>query len=389
MRFLRPLVLVGLSALCWACARDSAGSELDPLDPLDTLQVLGTPLATSQRLVSRTKLVWIPGSELIAFKTASDDECAVKTLDVGTGAVDVVDGECALSFMDMWPCCGRLAAAPDGTALYYTVGVGGPTSQRWPLRVAHRTGDSITTLRDSVPYNTTIAVSPNGRLLAWVAGRDYEGGNDFVVVRDLLSESETQYAVAEGQGKVITFSPDATELLYDVRENFSTVDILHRLALADGIDRVVPTRPHYAQLFRWGSSGIEVLAEVFPTSGSVISSEYRVLNLMTGGSVQVGEIQRDYDGSFQQPARLYSAWSNDGGQVAYWISSVWYEWGVGRWALFVADTRTGNRVRVALGTSCGPTVFSPDGRRVVYFRGPVGDSDTGTFYVVDVPDLSP
>ncbi len=392
MRFLRPLVFASLAALCGACANDTAAPAPE-VDPLDTLQVLGTPVGASQRWVlTAGKLVWIPGSELIAFTTESHagTGCAVKTLDVGTGAVDVIDANCA-SVRGAGRFTSKLVAAPDGTALYYTgVGVYSPPSVRWPLRVAHGIGDSVTTVHDNVGEGVSIAVSASGKLVAWVERHSIAEGGDSVVVWDVLSGRETRYQHI-GHGSAITFSPDDAELLFlwsfpSFRTHLDDRSYLARLSLGDGVVQSVDGRPESAQLYRWGSSGIEVLAEVSPTSDSDVPSEYRVLNLMTGSSVQVATIRRD---PYEEFVSGYAAWSSNGDRIAYWVRSWYVEGVVRRNALFVADTRTGNRVRVAFTDAAGPMVFSPDGMRVVYFSYPAGDAYPGTFYEVDVPGFSP
>jgi hypothetical protein len=72
--------------------------------------------------------------------------------------------------------------------------------------------------------------------------------------------------------------------------------------------------------------------------------------------------------------------------VAYWIARClrWaelFDCETARYALFVADAHTGTRVRVAYTSEPGPTVFSPDGRRIVY-QGPGGE-----FYLIEVPPV--
>jgi Tol biopolymer transport system component len=82
----------------------------------------------------------------------------------------------------------------------------------------------------------------------------------------------------------------------------------------------------------------------------------------------------------------YEAWSRDGSRVAYWtgLCLKWtdlFDCGVARYALYVADARTGTRTRAAyVSGSAGPAVFSPDGGRIVYHNG-----EARGFYVVDVP----
>jgi Tol biopolymer transport system component len=78
------------------------------------------------------------------------------------------------------------------------------------------------------------------------------------------------------------------------------------------------------------------------------------------------------------------AWSLDGTHVAYWIGqcfdfSTSLECVLARYALFVADVRTGTWSRVGLTSAApGSSALSPDGTRLVYH---VSD---GAFYLVEL-----
>jgi len=388
-RHLLPLVVLGFSALV---AASGCGELLQPreaareIDPLDTIQTRGALLASGEW--ARGQLAWVPGTELIAFNSnpAAGVGKAIKTVDAGSGEVGVVDSDY------LWTALGSLlphralVAAPDGSALYYLVGMGAVGSYESVLRAADPIAGGMRTLRSGV--EPTLAVSPDGERLAYLAGRDPQNYTDSLIVRDLSNGAETNYGRYDRyeSGGPIVFSPDGTELLYEVRNSATLSRILYRLSLDGGTDELVslPDRAR-ARLIRWGASGIEVLAEI----SQEYPSEYHVLNLTTGGSVQVGSITRGEGEPYENWVSRYAAWSMDGTRVAYWTIRC-IEWAqmfdcsLTRCALFVADTRTGTRVRVAYTSDrTGPTAFSPDGTRIVYHGAP--ENSSGNFYVVEVP----
>ncbi len=384
MRRLRPPALLALFALLTACGTGPETTAF--LGPRDTLQVRGTLLSSGNPDV-HGNLVWVAGTDLVAFVSSqgSTGGYAVKTVDAASGNTGLVDGEgVGLVPLD-GPFFYSLVAAPDGSALYYMLGIGDPRNPEWQLRVADPSGGRMSTLRSGV--SPALAVSPDGRYLVYVA-RGSSSDYDSLIVRDLTSGAERHYADYDGQrgtGGPILFSANGTDLLYG--QWVSSAWPLRRLSLADGAGETVslPDGVFYAQLFHWGASGIEALAEV--------SEQYRVLNLTTGGSVLVGTIQQTDEAPYEGWAAGHEAWSADGSRVAYWIGRC-HQWAgvfdcaVIRYALYVADAHSGTRVRVAYTSrGPGPTVFSPDGRRILYYGGAsVYYSATGgEFYSVDVP----
>ena len=371
-----------VSAAALATALAACGTEPDVLelvDPGDTAQSRGTLLASGVSRMIRD-LVWVPGTELVAFaRTATTGEgCAIETVDATSRVVSQLDGDCGTPGLFEELYFRGLVAAPGGSALYYTAGVGDWRSPERRLHVADPVGGGTRTLRNGVG---PLAVSPDGRHLAFVAS----GGSpetDSLIVRDLSSGAERHYADYDGRkgmdGGPVAFSPDGGELLYGQWTSLVGVS-LRRVSLGSGAGQTV-TLPAgvFPQLLDWDASGIRALVNH--------GSSWHVLNLTTGGSVEVGSLQngegRPYEG-WQIGAE---SWSADGTRVAYWIGRCFswramFDCGVARYALLVADTRTGTRVRVAY-TSLEPgrSVFSPDNRRIAY-----RNYDADALYVVDVP----
>jgi hypothetical protein len=370
MRHLRPFGILTLSALAVACtATEPRGYELR--DFRDTLQTRGTLLCSGNCPIY-FNLVWIPGTELVAFASwLPTGGQAIVAVDVQTRQVAVLDSGGASVQSDR-PYFSWLVGA--GGILYYTGKDG--------LRIADPVRGSASTLRSGV--SSPLALSSNGRYLAFVAH------GDSLVVRDLASGAERYYAdydSSRGTGGPIVFSADDTELLCGAHVSFDFP--LRRVSLADGASKAIslPDGVLFAQLFRWGASGIEALAE----DSRHYPSEYRVFNLTTGASVRVGQIQGGSNAPVEMWMSGYEAWSPDGTRVAYW-SERCHEWAgmfdcsVVRYALYVADTRTGAQVRVAYTSDrAGLTVFSPDGRRIVYHTYRMYDWDADAAYLVDVP----
>lgn len=375
MRYSMSVAMLASLALLVACEKDPNGPDSD-LDPLDTAQVRGTLLVRDALLANGSKLEWIPETELVAFTASLPGYCSIRTLDAAAGSTNTIDSDCNGTYSFYEHYFRRLAAASDGGLLYYTVGLGdviGSESQ-FPLRVADPTGGAINTLR-IVGWETSLAVSPDGHKLAFVT-------NDSLIVRDLSSGVETHYADLHFQAAgPIVFSPDATELLYEMRDFASLSRTLHRLSLEEGVDELV-SLPEVTQvrLIHWDVSGIAVLAQ--RSSPPDYIPEYHVLNLSTGESVSVGGIQRG-EGVPYELLGSRVAWSLDGSRVAYWVGRcvVWgepIECAHERWALFVAEAGAGTRERVAYVPASGPMVFSPDGTRIVYHL------PDGNLYLVDV-----
>jgi len=377
MHHLTPLALLTFSALVTSCGDGPVSPRI--LELGDTAQTRGTLLASGESPIY-DNLAWVPGTELVAFTTLMPaGRFAIKTVDAVSGSIVVVDGDAVSQRLLDGPYFTSLVAAPDGSALYYTVGIGDWRNSEWQLRRVNPRVGGTSALRSAV--GPALAVSSDGQYLAYVAwgsSIDY----DSLIVRDLKSGAERYYADYDGRtgtGGPIAFSADGTALLYGQWAPFSWP--LRRLSLSDGAGATVslPDGVFHAQLFHWGGSGIGALAEV----SQQYPSDYRVFDLTTGASVQVGAIQTGQGVPLEAWVEGYEAWSADGTRVAYWIERClrwagFADCGVARYALFVADARTGSRVQVAYtDRGAGPTVFSPDGRRIVYHS-----SAGGEFYAI-------
>ena len=356
---MRPPFFILVLVLPLVAACDS------PFGP-DKSDTRGTRLTIGQRHSEGT-LAWVPGSELVAFiSSPQTGGCAIKTVNVASGSTTVIDDDCGTHFLTEPP-LRNLVVASDGSALYYSVGgawVNGGASRN--LRVADRASGEVTTLRSDVPQ--FLALSPDRQQLAYKSLGDSTGQHDSLIVRDLSNGVEMSYGT--GIGSPILFSPDGTELLYQGYQGSANPFTVRRLSLSDGRSEPVSlpdAGPRW--LFHWDDSGLRV----FSKSGI----DYHVHNLTTGDSIHVGV---DFLGTVSGGR----TWSTDGTRVSYWTSDCLESGGFAcldwRLSLFVADTRSGSRVRVAYTKAgrVGPTVFSPDGRRIVY-------SLDGDLYISEVP----
>ncbi len=370
MRYIIALPVLGLSAVLAACS-DSQGPY--EFDPADSVQSRGTLLASGEWLSFGSGLVWVPGTELVAF-CSNSPTYRIMTVDAGNGSTTVVHGACAGSVPADY--LRGLVAAPQGSGLYFTGGS--------MLLMVDLLDGGVDTLRAEMG-SAALALSADGRYLAYVAKTPAAYGGDGLIVRDLSSQAEVGY-VTSGTGEPIAFSPDGSELLYHEASEWN-VPVLRRLSLSGGTSDQVTMPDGWARLFRWGASSIEALLE--HSDQPSIGPEYHVVNLSTRESVRVGAIKYG-EGPYERFIWGGESWSNDGTRVAYWSGRCldwagWADCSIVRYALFVGDTRSGTWVRVAYTSQgTGSTVFSPDGRRLVYHASPDGESE-GDFYVVDVP----
>jgi hypothetical protein len=336
-----------------------------PLDPEpdelpDTAEVHGRLVVEGDSVDAYVTLTWVPGTESVVYSTSrSTGGCAIKSVDVTTGAITVLDDDCVSvpgTRNSYWR---NVVVAGDGSALYYASMVGADAaSAEWELRSVDLASGAVSTLRKDIVY--ILALSPDARNLAYVARP-----TDSLVVRDVTTGVET---VLGGFVLPLLFSPDGTELLVMNQGP-------HRLSLADKTTESVSLPDTvFPYSYHWGNSGIMVLAWE-PDS-------MQVRNLQTGGLTLFGDVA-----SIKvQPQTMI--WSANGGRVAYGIERCLDDYvpqgrdcRQERVALYVADAATGSSARVAfVRPRLGSTVFSPSGDRIVY-------SVNGDLYVSDVPSL--
>jgi len=383
MRYSSPLLICGVLLLAAACGEEPQGPDFE-LDSLDTCRPPGTRLASGESLPYRGAIVWVPGTDLVAYTSWSSTGggCAIKTVDAVSGGTSVVDDDCSSPHGAIESYLRELVAAPDRSALYYTVGIRDGADVEWVLRAADPAGTDVVTLRSGV--GSALALSPDGRRLAYRVPWD-EDSSQSLFARDLSSGAETRHP--NNVGDPIAFSPDGSELLYAVSDPVSLAISMHRWSLGSGADEEVPS-PVQPRAVHWGASGIEVLAGA--AYGPDRLPEYRVYNLTTGGSVQVGLIRRGEGVPYEMFERGYETWSPDGTLVAYWTARClgWgglFDCSEESHSVVVADARRGDRVRAACTAwQGGPIAFSPDGTRLVYHSSP-SSGGSGNFYVVEVP----
>jgi len=329
--------------------------ERAPLDPVpdearpDTAEVLGTLVLAGDSVDGHVTLTWIPGTEYVVYSTSrSIGGCAIKSVDVTTSAVTVLDDDCADipgSRNSLWH---NIVVAADGSTLFYASMVGVvPESAVWELRSIDLASGVVSTLREDIVF--ILALSPDAHGLAYVAGP-----SNSLVLRDVSTGVES---VLAGFVLPLLFSPAGSELLYEEPSSdpyrLSLVDRTTRtVVLPDGITR-------YS--YHWGSSGLMVLASE--------SDTMQVRDLETGGVTVFEDVISTITAEQQT-----TIWSHDGRRVAYGIYRCLDEFvppggdcNNERVALHVADATTGTSARVAfVRPSLGSTVFSPSGHKIVY-----------------------
>jgi hypothetical protein len=343
-----------------ACSEAPVDPELE--EPPDTAEVRGTLVLAGDSVDGYVTLTWIPGTESIVYSTSpSSGGCAIKSVDVGTGAAIVLDDDCAAmpgSRNNRWH---NIVAANDGSALYYTSRVGvDPATAVWELRSIDLANGAVSTLREDVVY--ILALSTDARMLAYVAGP-----NDSLVLRDVVTGVET---VLGGFVFPLLFSPDGTELLFEEPDRRP-----YGVSIADGSTEAVALPEAilpYAYAYHWGVLGLKILASD--------SGKMQILDLETGGVTLLRDELSSTTAELQT-----TVWSANGARVAYGIYRCLDEFGIvggdcrqERVALYVANVTAATSTRVAyVRPRLGSTAFSPSGDRIVY-------SVNGDLYLSDV-----
>ena len=113
MRHLRSPALLAFSALAVACATEPSHTFLGARD---TLQTRGALLSSADKL-GRGKLVWVPGTDLVAFISfrGTAYQLAVWTVNTATGSMRLVDDDLTpRGGSDDHSCFETFVAAPDG-----------------------------------------------------------------------------------------------------------------------------------------------------------------------------------------------------------------------------------------------------------------------------------
>jgi Tol biopolymer transport system component/DNA-binding winged helix-turn-helix (wHTH) protein len=101
------------------------------------------------------------------------------------------------------------------------------------------------------------AISPNGHVLAYIAGKHYLGGSHSLWLKDLTTQQETQLVAEAGfRYRGLAFSPDGNFIYYSLRRGGETSNTLYRVSVVGGepqrmlagVDSVVSFSPDGAHI---------------------------------------------------------------------------------------------------------------------------------------------
>ena len=288
----------------------------------------------------------------------------IHLVDAGSGATRDLDSDCPVNTSSrVPPRYPRLAASPD--LLFYDIGtaIGGDLADR--IRVSTVSGDSSYWLPGGREDFGPLAVSGDGRFLAYTRGRLV----DSLVVRDLQTGLD---AFARSHGLPLSFSPDGRRLVYEISEGYpQVVDLDAGTDAAAGFTTNTSSRTTLS--YGWSGSLLQVIYSR-PAPGGA-SGRQLVLET-AGGSPRV---LADVTGLL--PA--LPSWSPDGTRVSWWQQELICDGFFGTCrpgfsTLFVMALPDGAPAAVATAMATRHSAFLADSRTIVHVS-------EGRLYRVDLP----
>lgn len=307
---------------------------------------LGTRLVVAPTVLD---LTWVPGTQSLVFRTAVTTSvgCALRAFDLRDRTVSVLDSGCTRTPFFSGAVLRGVVVTPGGGVLAYQLGVATPEPFGSVARIIAPWGSEPREVARASLLWAALALSRDGRKLAFARTLD-----DTVTVLDLVTGDSV---VFQG-GKPLAFSPDGSELMFQVGQ-----PSVWRRVLATGVEQRVPLELSITDLpgpMAWDSRGIWLFVDRFDGGAAV-------RNITLGTSAVIA--------TFEPLKRVREVtWLADERRVGFWEercspSSPAGSCVVSEARLVVADRVTGERsvVAAAVGTG-GPMAFSPDSRSVVY-----------------------
>ena len=313
------LPLASLAMLVLAGCHDSTG----PDNPFNDPNVLGTAVQP----VTADFLGWVPGTSRIAYVTYPSNVLGFLDIPADTTSLRA-DTACVAR--GTWGEASWVTS-PDGSQAYY-IECGGIVA---PLRRLTLATGTYTTLRQGVSGD--LLIDSQGTRLAY-------GAVDSIFVFDLARGVDSLVALLP-RGRVVTFSPDGTELLFDTVDANNIFLNYFRVSLSTGAVTPVPEIGGVNDGVAWTPAGFQYVFDA------------RLYDVTTGHSMPFN-------------ANIALTWSSDGKLVAGWAS--WcsdFECTKQRQVLSLANWSNGQVKKIAE-DSCdgilGGVAFSPDNRTIVY-----------------------
>ncbi|HWO90130.1 MAG TPA: hypothetical protein VNL98_13375 [Gemmatimonadales bacterium] len=336
--FAAGAALLGLLPLLAGCLGET---PVEPGEPGLGIRLRAAP--------SVLDLTWVPGTQVLVFRTAvtASTSCSLRAFDLRDHSEITLDTSCTRTPFFAGGVLRGIAVSGDGGVLAYQLGVAAPEPFGSVARVISPWGGEPREVARASLLWAALAISADGRRLAY--SRTF---GDTVTVLDL----QTADTITFQGGKPLAFSPDGSELLFQVGP-----PSVWRRVLATGAEQRLQLGLSVTDIpgpMVWDSRGLWLYVDRFD-GGAVVR------NLTAGTSVVVAE--------YEPLKRVREVtWLRDQRRVGFWEERCSSSGSAGscevtETRLIVADRDSGERTVVASTVGVGgPMAFAPDSRSVVY-----------------------
>jgi hypothetical protein len=191
----------------------------------------------------------------------------------------------------------------------------------------------------------------------------------FLVLDRILYDLQTGARTDLPPGRAVGFSPDGTQLLYDLDQVTVSTRLATLISTADGSSQTLHSSGYFIRAHRWQGNSPQLLQMDFDFTGG-ISSTVRVSEIdgVTGVTREIAQFPETPGTIGLRDAR----WSPDGQALAIWVRQDWKDKKTDRTNLYVvrppgAPTLVASATPGLGGAALGPPVFSPTGNSIAYF----------------------
>lgn len=188
----------------------------------------------------------------------------------------------------------------------------------------------------------------------------------YLVVGRSLFDLQTTGQIDLPSGRAIGFSPDGTQLLYDLDViGVGGTRAPALISTADGSSQPLHSTGYFTVAHRWEGNSPQLLkVDYSPTGG--INTIYRLSEIdgLTGASRNLAEFHAAYFNPFSV------SWSPNGQALGVWIEERSAKDGRSRAKLYIIRSGAAPALvaSVGPGVTTGPPIFSPSGNALVYIH---------------------